>query len=145
MIERIIAFALHQRFITVALALILTIGGIASYLRLPIEAYPNIGDVKADCWALLDVAVPDFTGTERNGCILTGTNTISNVALLACWLVMVVVALLILALGAMPIALLSLAPWGVINRGLVAMIAILMAVYTVITVTLGCPACRRAS
>ena len=47
MIERIIAFALHQRFITVALALVLTIGGIASYLRLPIEAYPNIGDVKA--------------------------------------------------------------------------------------------------
>ena len=58
---------------------------------------------------------------------------------------MLVVALLILALGAMPIALLSLAPWGVINRGLVAMIAILMAVYTVITVTLRCPACRRAS
>lgn len=125
MIERIIAFALHQRLITVALALILTIGGIASYLRLPIEAYPNIGDVKADC--------------------LTGANTISNVALLACGLVMLVVALLILALGAMPIALLSLAPWGVINLGLVAMIAILMAVYMVITVTLRCPACRRAS
>jgi hypothetical protein len=138
MIERIIAFALHQRFITVALALILTIGGIASYLRLPIEAYPDIGDVKvevitrwpghaaeeverlltitlenelngittaatasrgrrqntppchvpSDCWALLDVAGPDFTGTERNGCILTEANTISNAALLACWLVL---------------------------------------------------------
>jgi len=48
MIERIIAFALHQRFITVALTLILTIGGIASYLRLPIEAYPDVGDVKVE-------------------------------------------------------------------------------------------------
>ena len=124
MIERIIAFALHQRFLTVALALILTIGGIASYLRLPIETYPDIGDVKADC--------------------LTGANAISNVALLACF-VMLVVALLILALGAMPIALLGLAPWGVINRGLVAMIVILMAVYMAIKVTLRCPACRRVS
>jgi cobalt-zinc-cadmium resistance protein CzcA len=48
MIERIIAFALHQRFITVALAIILTIGGIAAYSRLPIEAYPDVGDVKVE-------------------------------------------------------------------------------------------------
>src|SRR5258706_15785703 len=48
MIERIIGFALRQRFITVALALILTIGGIAAYSRLPIEAYPDVGDVKVE-------------------------------------------------------------------------------------------------
>jgi hypothetical protein len=85
----------------------------------------------------------DFTGTQRNGCALTGANTISKMALLACWLVLLVTALLILALGAMAIALLSLGTWEVINRGLVVMIAILMAVYMAITMTLRCPACRR--
>ncbi len=48
MIARLIGFALQQRFITVALALILTVGGIASYSRLPIEAYPDVGDVKVE-------------------------------------------------------------------------------------------------
>ncbi len=48
MIARIIAFALHQRFITLALALLLTIGGIISFHRLPIEAYPDVGDVRAE-------------------------------------------------------------------------------------------------
>jgi heavy metal efflux system protein len=45
---RLIAFALHQRFITLALALLLTAGGIVSYYRLPIEAYPDVGDVKVE-------------------------------------------------------------------------------------------------
>ena len=48
MIRRVIAFALHQRFITLALALLLTIGGVISYHRLPIEAYPDVGDVQVD-------------------------------------------------------------------------------------------------
>src|SRR2546425_13144310 len=48
MIHRVIAFALHQRFITLALALLLTIGGVVSYHRLPIEAYPDVGDVKVE-------------------------------------------------------------------------------------------------
>ncbi len=48
MIGRVIAFALHQRFVTVALALLLTVGGIISYHRLPIEAYPDVGDVKVE-------------------------------------------------------------------------------------------------
>src|SRR4029077_51186 len=48
MIERIVAFALHQRFVVVALALILTVGGLVSYHRLPIEAYPDVGDVKVE-------------------------------------------------------------------------------------------------
>ncbi|HET7341240.1 MAG TPA: CusA/CzcA family heavy metal efflux RND transporter, partial [Methylomirabilota bacterium] len=48
MITRLIAFALHQRFITLALALLLTAGGIASYYRLPIEAYPDVGDVTVE-------------------------------------------------------------------------------------------------
>ena len=48
MIQRLISFALHQRFVTVALALLLLIGGIISYHRLPIEAYPDVGDTQVD-------------------------------------------------------------------------------------------------
>jgi cobalt-zinc-cadmium resistance protein CzcA len=48
MIERIVAFALHQRFITLAMALLLTAGGIVSFYRLPIEAYPDVTDVETD-------------------------------------------------------------------------------------------------
>src|SRR2546428_30675 len=45
MIARVVAFALHQRFVTLALALLLTAGGIVSFHRLPIEAYPGVADV----------------------------------------------------------------------------------------------------
>jgi cobalt-zinc-cadmium resistance protein CzcA len=48
MIARVIAFALHQRFITLALALLLAIGGVISWHRLPIEAYPDVADVQVD-------------------------------------------------------------------------------------------------
>src|SRR5215813_10005013 len=48
MIQGLIAFALHQRFITLALALLLTAGGIVSFYRLPIEAYPDVVDVEVD-------------------------------------------------------------------------------------------------
>jgi heavy metal efflux system protein len=48
MIARLVAFALHQRFITLALALLLTAGGIVSFHRLPIEAYPDVADVEVD-------------------------------------------------------------------------------------------------
>jgi cobalt-zinc-cadmium resistance protein CzcA len=47
-IDRLIAFALHQRFITLALALLLIVSGIVSYSRLPIEAYPDVGDVRVE-------------------------------------------------------------------------------------------------
>jgi cobalt-zinc-cadmium resistance protein CzcA len=47
-IDRLIGFALNQRFITMALALALTAAGIVSYHRLPIEAYPDVGDVKVE-------------------------------------------------------------------------------------------------
>ncbi len=48
MIQRLVHFALHQRFITVALALLLTAGGIVAFSRLPIEAYPDVVDVEVD-------------------------------------------------------------------------------------------------
>src|SRR5215470_2534331 len=48
MITRLIAFALHQRFVILALALLLVAVGIASFYRLPIEAYPDLADVQVD-------------------------------------------------------------------------------------------------
>jgi cobalt-zinc-cadmium resistance protein CzcA len=48
MIGRVISFALHHRFITLALALLLVGFGIVSFYRLPIEAYPDVGDVKVE-------------------------------------------------------------------------------------------------
>ena len=48
MIARLVAFGLHQRFVTLALALLLTAGGILSWTRLPIEAYPDVGDVTVE-------------------------------------------------------------------------------------------------
>jgi heavy metal efflux system protein len=47
-IDRLVAFALEQQFITLALAVVLTAAGIASYHRLPIEAYPDVGDVRVE-------------------------------------------------------------------------------------------------
>jgi cobalt-zinc-cadmium resistance protein CzcA len=48
MIDRIVAFALHQRFVILALAILLVVGGIVAYHRLPIEAYPEVADVQVD-------------------------------------------------------------------------------------------------
>ena len=48
MIQRLIAFALHQRFIILALTLLLIAGGVLAWTRLPIEAYPDVADVEVD-------------------------------------------------------------------------------------------------
>src|SRR5262249_31903582 len=52
MVARIVAFALHQRFITLALVVLLTAAGLVSFRRLPIEAYPDVGDVEVDAITL---------------------------------------------------------------------------------------------
>jgi heavy metal efflux system protein len=44
MIRRVVDFALTNRFLVLALALILFAGGIVSFERLPIEAYPDVAD-----------------------------------------------------------------------------------------------------
>jgi heavy metal efflux system protein len=44
MIRRIVDFALNNRLLVLALALILFAGGIVSFKRLPIEAYPDVAD-----------------------------------------------------------------------------------------------------
>jgi cobalt-zinc-cadmium resistance protein CzcA len=47
-ILRIVDFALHQRFVVLAFVLLLTVGGIIAFYRLPIEAYPDVADVEVD-------------------------------------------------------------------------------------------------
>jgi heavy metal efflux system protein len=44
MIRRVVDFALNNRIMVLALALILFAGGIVSFKRLPIEAYPDVAD-----------------------------------------------------------------------------------------------------
>ena len=48
MILRIVDFALRQRLVILALALLLVAGGIIAFNRLPIEAYPDVADVEVD-------------------------------------------------------------------------------------------------
>ena len=48
MVSRIVTFALQQRFITLALVVVLTAAGLVSFRRLPIEAYPDVADVEVD-------------------------------------------------------------------------------------------------
>src|SRR5580700_2643879 len=44
MIRRVVDFALNNRLMVLALALMLFAGGIVSFMRLPIEAYPDVAD-----------------------------------------------------------------------------------------------------
>ncbi len=44
MIRRVVDFALNNRLLVLALALILFAAGIVSFMRLPIEAYPDVAD-----------------------------------------------------------------------------------------------------
>src|SRR2546429_589316 len=48
MIARVVNFALHQRFVIIALTVMLVALGIVAFFRLPIEAYPDVGDVKVE-------------------------------------------------------------------------------------------------
>jgi len=44
MIRRVVDFALNNRLLVVAFALILFFWGIVAIKRLPIDAYPNVAD-----------------------------------------------------------------------------------------------------
>ena len=48
MIARLVGFALHQRFVTLAAAVLLVGVGIVAFKRLPIEAYPDVADAQVD-------------------------------------------------------------------------------------------------
>ena len=59
MILRIVDFALHQRFVVLAFVLLLTVGGIIAFYRLPIEAYPDVADVEVDVITLWPGHAPE--------------------------------------------------------------------------------------
>src|SRR5215467_934890 len=44
MIRRVVDFALNNRLLVIALALLLTIGGLVAFHNLPIDAYPDVAD-----------------------------------------------------------------------------------------------------
>ena len=44
MIRNLVDFALNNRFIVLALALVLILWGALSFHRLPVEAYPDVAD-----------------------------------------------------------------------------------------------------
>src|SRR3974390_2820638 len=48
MINRLVDFALNNRFLVVAIAVLLFIWGIASFHKLPVEAYPDVADNYVD-------------------------------------------------------------------------------------------------
>lgn len=59
MIHRLVDFALHQRFVTLALALVLVGLGIVAFQRLAIEAYPDVADVEVDVITLWPGHAPE--------------------------------------------------------------------------------------
>ncbi len=48
MIRKLVHFAMRQRVLTLLFALLIIVGGIASYLTLKIEAYPDVADTEVD-------------------------------------------------------------------------------------------------
>ncbi|HXW13706.1 MAG TPA: efflux RND transporter permease subunit, partial [Terriglobia bacterium] len=44
MIRRIVDYALNNRFLVLAIAVVLFVWGIVSFHRLPVEAYPDVAD-----------------------------------------------------------------------------------------------------
>src|SRR5215470_4870195 len=52
MINRLIAFALEQRLVVLVLTLLLVAWGVVAFMRLPIEAYPELSDVQVEVIAL---------------------------------------------------------------------------------------------
>ena len=42
MIHRIVQFALNQRFLIVMMTLFITVGGIISFQKMPVDAYPDL-------------------------------------------------------------------------------------------------------
>ena len=59
MIRRVIHFALHQPMFVALMAIIFIVGGIVAFLRLPIEAFPDVSDVQANVITLYPGRAPE--------------------------------------------------------------------------------------
>src|SRR5207245_9534925 len=64
MIARLIGFALHQRFVTLAVAVLLVGVGIVAFKRLPIEAYPDVADAQVGVITLWPGPAAEEIGAE---------------------------------------------------------------------------------
>src|SRR5256885_13548675 len=59
MIRRIVSFALHQPFFVILMALLFIGGGLAAFLHLPIEAFPDVSDTQVNVIALYPGRAPE--------------------------------------------------------------------------------------
>jgi cobalt-zinc-cadmium resistance protein CzcA len=59
MIKRLIHFALHQPMFVVLMTILFVAGGVAAFLNLPIEAFPDVSDIQANVITLYPGRAPE--------------------------------------------------------------------------------------
>lgn len=59
MIRRLVSFALHQPLFTLLLAVLFAAGGVAAFLQLPIEAFPDVSDIQVNVISLYPGRAPE--------------------------------------------------------------------------------------
>src|SRR5438874_6958410 len=59
MIRRVVSFALHQPLFVILMALLFIGGGLAAFLHLPIEAFPDVSDTQVNVIALYPGRAPE--------------------------------------------------------------------------------------
>src|SRR5438874_7819831 len=92
------------------------------------------------------VATPSPRPVERDialPAVLSEGLPVSRLAIVACWLAVLVRVVLVLGLIAMPIALASTTGWAWIEDMILGVFIIPMAAYMALAFTLRCPSCRR--
>ena len=53
MIKRVVSFALHQPLFILLMVIIFIGGGIAAFIHLPIEAFPDVSDIQVNVITLI--------------------------------------------------------------------------------------------
>ena len=59
MIKRVVSFALHQPLFIVLMAVLFIGGGVAAYIHLPIEAFPDVSDIQVNVITLYPGRAPE--------------------------------------------------------------------------------------
>ncbi len=59
MIRKLVSFALHQPLFTLLIAVLFVAGGIAAFINLPIEAFPDVSDIQVNVIALFPGRAPE--------------------------------------------------------------------------------------
>ena len=58
MIKRVVSFALHQPLFIVLMILLFIGGGVAAFMQLPIEAFPDVSDIQVNVITLYPGRAP---------------------------------------------------------------------------------------